>query len=790
MKHALHLIRLRLSRIWKLMLIISIGATGLAIFWWQNNIIDIRSQEWAAYDSGLQLFIQKLPWDFAKPKKSDDIVIIAIDDTTFDAIDASDRTQVDWKARYGLWPYDRRIWADVIDNLSKAGARMLVMDMVLDTSRSDESGDVAMAEAMTESRFPVYLGFNVIAKDASLFPGLPKVEPRNRPMLSRIPATTAPTEAEPKDPPPDDSVFEEEPEVDFAVAMTERRQLAAQAYAFPLEVRALETPAFSTGGDPRFPKPAVTPLLNAASGFGSVAPEFDDDGKMRRTRFIWSDGTNPYVSLPVAAAADWFGAEKVIIEPGHLKLGTHDVPINPDGSAEINYGGKLFERYEVIPLVSVLRHRGANDGFEKFKDKFVILGGISLGTGDTKATPLDEQSPGVVKQAATLDNLIHRRFILEAPFWLSCLVALGLAFFSVTIILVVRSPFVEIGWPLLLFVTFFVLPGLVTVSTQMHVLSAMPSLAGTLASVAGTIFNHFFAEKEREQLKAMFSSYMETELVEQMVEARELPKLDGENHDITAFFSDIKGFSTFSERFREEPKALMRLLNRYLSAVTPALTHHGACIDKYIGDAVVALFGAPVKYPDHALRACQAALDVQKVISSLRDSFRAEGLPDVYTRIGLNSDRLLVGNIGSAQLMDYTALGDGMNLASRLEGANKAYGTLIMMGENTYQRVKDHVEARELDRVRVAGKMQAVSIYELLSMKGELPTTKAPTLAQYAQALQLYRERHFGQASMLLQVALAADPTDGPCQHLLEQCRSMLESPPDTTWDGVTSLEK
>lgn len=768
------------------MLLISCGATVGSIVWWQNNVLDIRSQEWSAYDSGLQLFIQKLPLELAKPKRSKDVVVIAIDDATFDAIDASDRDKVDWKARYGLWPYDRRIWADVIEYLAKAKARMLVMDMVLDTSRSDESGDVAMAEAMTKAGFPVYLGFNVIPKDAT-FTGLPKVEPHNRPMLTaKSPALSAAPEAEPADP----GGFEEAPEVDPETAREERRRLAAEAYAFPLTVRGLETPAFLQGGEPRYPKPAVTPLLTAASGFGSVAPEFDDDGKMRRTRFVWTDGVNSYVSLPVAAAADWFGADTVVVEPGKLHLGKHEVPINPDGSAEINYGGKLFERFHVIPLVDVLRHRGADDGYEKFKDKFVLLGGISLGTGDTKAMPLDEQSPGVVKQAAVLENLIHRRFILEAPFWVSCLVALGLAFLSISIILVVRSPFVEIGWPLLLFVTFFMVPGWVAVTTDVHVLSVMPSLAGTLASVAGTVFNHFFAERERERLKAMFASYMEAELLEQMVEARELPKLDGENHDITAFFSDIKGFSTFSERFREDPKSLMRLLNRYLSTVTPALTRHGACIDKYIGDAVVALFGAPVKHPDHALRACRAALEAQRVIADLREVFRKEGLPDVYTRIGLNSDNLLVGNIGSAQLMDYTAIGDGMNLAARLEGANKAYGTLIMMGENTYQLVKAEVEARELDEVRVAGKTQAVKIYELLALKGELPAAKRATLELYAKSLQLFRAREFAEGEKLLQLALQQDPGDGPCQHLLQRCRTMIQTPPPADWDGVASLEK
>ena len=169
----------------------------------------------------------------------------------------------------------------------------------------------------------------------------------------------------------------------------------------------------------------------------------------------------------------------------------------------------------------------------------------------------------------------------------------------------------------------------------------------------------------------------------------------------------------------------MRLLNRYLSAVTPELTGEGACIDKYIGDAVVALFGAPVHYDDHALRACQGALAVQKAIGKLREEFRKEGLPDVYTRIGLNTGTMMVGNIGSAQLLDYTAIGDEMNLAARLEGANKIYGTLIMMGPGTCEAVRDDVDSRELDLVRVAGKTKAVAVYELLALRGQTQRPEA-----------------------------------------------------------------
>ena len=245
-----------------------------------------------------------------------------------------------------------------------------------------------------------------------------------------------------------------------------------------------------------------------------------------------------------------------------------------------------------------------------------------------------------------------------------------------------------------------------------------------------------------------------------------------------------------AEKLKEEPKQLMRILNRYLSVVTPELTGEGACIDKYIGDAVVALFGAPVAHDDHALRACRGALAVQVAIGKLREEFRKEGLPDVYTRVGLNTGTMMVGNIGSAQLLDYTAIGDEMNLAARLEGANKNYGTLIMMGQGTYEKVKDQVECRELDHIRVAGKKNASTVYELLAMKGELHHDKMKVVDLYGQALLAYRARRFGDAKIKLGQALQVDESDGPSRRLLTFCTEFEVHPPPEGWDGVSGLEK
>jgi adenylate cyclase len=426
----------------------------------------------------------------------------------------------------------------------------------------------------------------------------------------------------------------------------------------------------------------------------------------------------------------------------------------------------------------------------QFKGKVVVVGGIAVGTGDSKATPLEHAKPALVKQAATIDNLLKNQFIIAAPTWASWLFAFFIAALSVSLVIVVRNTFVDIGWPVLLYVGFFTVTGSFLVATRIHVLSALPGLAGTVASILASTWERLFARKERERIKELFQNYMEADLVELMIEQKSLPNLEGQNLNVTAFFSDIKGFSTFSELLKDRPQELMRLLNRYLSVVTPNLTAEGACIDKYIGDAVVALFGAPVAHHDHALRACRAALEVQKAIGELRTALRNEGLPDVYTRVGLNTGTMMVGNIGSAQLLDYTAIGDEMNLAARLEGANKNYGTLIMMGQGTYDAVRDNVEARELDRVRVAGKHNAVTVYELISMKGDIPHEKQQLITFYAEALALYRDRRFAQAKELLGKALEVDQTDGPSNRLLSLCSEFERHPPEPKWDAVSTLEK
>lgn len=816
MRRALELIRLRVGRTWLLMLLLAAAGTGFAALWWQYDVMEISDDERGAYDDGLKAFTlpKRDALKFVQEKtglgkvvRSDDIVVIALDDKTLTRVAADEF----YATRYGNnLPFRRVVWGDLFTYLDKAGAKGVLFDVVMNESSSDATADRALDDALDATALPVVVGFNT----SPTAPPLPKVEPSATRPVGRRPSLV-------KEVGPDE--FPEEPPPEALAA--QRLEWAAKAYAFPLKSEGgLTVPTFPTeqaldaAGKPtgqelaHSPMPAIPPVLELADGFGAVTAEEDEDGKLRRTAFVYTDGINNYLTSPLALLAKTEGASEIVVAPGKLTIGQRQVRINQDGTAEINYAGKLADRFRMVSLIDILgrfhfcnARVGKTDAVEYdcpagdmakdpegafLKGKYVVVGQIAVGTGDVKATPLEQATPGLVKQAATLDNLLHDRFIIAAPFWVSLLFSFLVALFSVALVLVVRNTFIDIGWPVLLYVGFFTITGSFLVATNIHVLSAMPGLAGTVASILATTWERLFARQERERMKEMFQNYMEADLVELMVEQKQLPSLEGENLHVTAFFSDIKGFSTFSEKLKDQPKELMRLLNRYLSAVTPQLTGEGACIDKYIGDAVVALFGAPIPHDDHPLRACRAALQVQKTIGELREAFRKEGLPDVYTRVGLNTGTMMVGNIGSAQLLDYTAIGDEMNLAARLEGANKNYGTLIMMGPGTWEAVKDHVEARELDRVRVAGKTQAVTVYELLAMRGELHHDKLKVVDLYGQALLAYRARRFTEAKGTLGRALEIDNGDGPSRRLLTLCMEFELHPPPEGWDAVSTLEK
>jgi adenylate cyclase len=783
----LRVLRLRLRNHLWLMLGIAALSTGLTAVCWHLGWLWLPSLERAMYDSAVTTFTHRPNRLYPTQVQSPHIVVVAIDQSSIDGI----RNNPSYARNYGTYPWTRSLWARVAEELAAGGAKAVMFDAVMDERYTDASADLAFTGVLADTGLPFYLGVSTHPSAAPL----PRAEPAPaRPAAVKIP------EPIPADPPGQEEEFEEVEE-EQAQPPTDPME-AARALVFPVKTDGRQLPLLEAEPTPGLRQryyvvPPIGTLLREVDGFGLVEVEPDPDGRMRRTRFAYTDGVNSYVTLPVAVVADLFEARELEFSGGKMRLGSRTFEVNPDGSAELDYGGTLHERFRIVPLVAVLdawvnRSKGKPTGLspDLFSGKIVVIGGTAVGLGDSKATPFAASTPGVSKQLAVLENFLDGRFITEAPFWVSVLFALALSLLSAVVLMTLRWPILELAWFLTIIPLVFLVMGFSLAAERVHILAALPMVSGLLSSMGAVASNHLFANREAAFIRQAFSRYMEPRLIEQMIEEKQLPRLDGEQREVTAFFSDIRGFSTFSERFKNDPHALVRVLNMYLTRVSSALLREGGCLDKYIGDAVVCLFGAPFNHPDHAVRACRGALAARDEVDRLRAEFRLQGLPDVYTRIGLNSAKLFVGNFGSEQLFDYTAIGDGMNLAARLEGANKAYGSLIMIGPTTYQLARGHIEVRELDWVRVAGKTEAVTVYELLALKGQLPGTKRETVDRYHEALAFYRQARFREAAAILEAQQVRDPEDGPLDALLARCRKYEQNPPPLPFDGVTNLDK
>jgi adenylate cyclase len=312
-------------------------------------------------------------------------------------------------------------------------------------------------------------------------------------------------------------------------------------------------------------------------------------------------------------------------------------------------------------------------------------------------------------------------------------------------------------------------------------------LAGVVGVLAVNVRFYLDERSQKALIRDAFGQYLSPKVVSELVRDPGKLALGGENREMTAFFSDLAGFSTIAETLG--PTELVALLNEYLTLMCEVIADYDGTIDKFEGDAIMGFWGAPIAREDHARLACYAAIDMQKALAGLRERLRADGRPLLFARMGLNSGEMLVGNLGSDQRMDYTVMGDAVNLASRLEGANKFYGTAIMISEGTRTLAGDAVETRELDRIRVVGKREPVTVHELLDRRGLVTGPRAELVDRYGRALAAYRDRRFDDALAGFREALAVDPDDGPSRTYVERCEHYAVAPPGADWDGVWQLD-
>ena len=329
------------------------------------------------------------------------------------------------------------------------------------------------------------------------------------------------------------------------------------------------------------------------------------------------------------------------------------------------------------------------------------------------------------------------------------------------------------------------------------VIPLVAPIAAVITTYTGNVIYKFLVEqKDKRFLKSTFGAYISPDLIDQMYAEKQEPKLGGDAGYHTAFFSDIQSFSAFSEVL--EPERMVALMNEYLTEMTNVLLDRHGTLDKYIGDAIVAFYGAPVPVEDHEYQACMTALDMETRLIELRKKWESEGdWPDIvhnmHHRVGLNSGDMVTGNMGSSMRMNYTMMGDTVNIAARLEASAKQYGVYIQVAENTYTKVKDQFEWRNLDYVQVKGKNVPVKVYELLAEKGKLEGNYADIIGLYEEGLKCYYNQDWDKAlkkfeqSKELEDMFPTRPTS-PSHVYIMRCKHLKENPPGDNWDGVWKL--
>ncbi|MEW6515563.1 MAG: adenylate/guanylate cyclase domain-containing protein [candidate division FCPU426 bacterium] len=679
-----------------------------------------RRLEWLATD-----WLQRVQAGWQPPQT--DLAFVVLDQKSLDV----------GEAEFGLtWPWPRESYAQALDFLNRAGAKIILFDFTFSEPSSYQAGDDETLAASLHSAGNVYLP--VITYDTG------------------SPATTA-------------HLASRRPELFLHPAMGPGlRQAPRQSVNLP-----------------------VDPLLSAVAGLGEARFQPDADGVQRRVEPLVMLGSG---ALPALGLAPWMPARtSVSVGQNRLQIGGRSWPLDSQGRLVLRYPGRWqsYPRASLSDVIksNVLLQEGQPPLVEpgRFRGKVVVIGSTAAGLMDLRKTPLDTDTPG---------------FFVSAALW-----AAGKT----------NQAYDEtwrgrLAWPLaVLLIVIGAWAG--TLSVGRGLLASGAALAGFLAAasllffyrgllfdllapVLGLIVAHASAwglsyraeHRQKRFIQGAFSQVLSPTVLERLMQEPGRLHAGGELVEATVYFSDLAGFTTVSESL--DPRHLVEVLNLYLGEMVATIVdEQQGYVDKFIGDAVMAFWGAPLPDPDQAYRACVSALRNQDRLAALQGRLRDLGLPaGLSMRIGLHTGPVVVGMMGSPKKLNYTVIGDTVNLASRLEGANKQYGTRILASGDLIDRVAGRVVAREVDRIRVKGKTQPTRLFELVGLQGQVGEDLMQFVGVYSRGLELYYQRSFAAARRQLEEALKLRPEDEPARVLVERCRAFSRKRPPKDWDGVTTL--
>ncbi|MFH1416004.1 MAG: adenylate/guanylate cyclase domain-containing protein [Elusimicrobiota bacterium] len=545
-------------------------------------------------------------------------------------------------------------------------------------------------------------------------------------------------------------------------------------------------------------------LLNTLKGTGYADGSPDEDGVIRKAplfaRYRDTDRIYPLISFRLAC--DFLGVkfdETEFIDDKYVLLRFEDtkktplkIPVDSHCQMIVNYASGE-EGISTYPYELILKsYNQIKNGEEPLidltdlKNSIVLVGQTATGTVDANPIPLFPSYPMVGVHISILDTIISGQFIRESETSHDILLLLFLGILM-GFIIPKLSPVRGIIFTLLILIIYVAVNYSLFANYGICFHIVYPSLVIFLCDLSVVIYKYATEEQEKKMIKNVFSTYMTPSVVTKILKNPDSLKLGGERREMTVYFSDLSGFTTISESL--SPEDLVHLINEYLEAMTNIIFKYEGTLDKYEGDAIMAFWNAPVDQPDHALRCCKAALDCFEELARLQEKWLAEDRPPLNMRIGINTGNMIVGNMGSNTRMDYTVMGDSVNLGARLESANKEYGTRLMISEFTKAHVENEVELRELDALKVKGKTKPVHVYELMALKGELPEEKQKAIRLFKQGILLYKGRKWDESIIMFNSVLKVIPDDGPSRTYLARCNEYKNNPPDGNWDGVWELK-
>jgi adenylate cyclase len=555
--------------------------------------------------------------------------------------------------------------------------------------------------------------------------------------------------------------------------------------------------------------------------------DLDLDGTIRSKRLVVRSGQTYFPSLSLKAyliANHQNAAIKIETNPATgrreiSEFGVTDndtgdmvfkIPTDGQGALMINYAGPqtMFPHMSLAELLNnsddaeiIYRPSPGKAGkwpqqkmkvkkSEWLKDKILIVGATAVGIFDLRVTPFDKNYPGAETHANVVSNLLTRKFMRP---WDGEPARMPLVLLAIGITLSVALA--QLGAIGGLVLASFYLGGFALIDKlylfdQGIVVTVIwPIILTVTIFIILTFYRYLTEERGKRELRQTFQKYVSPAIVEEILSDPKNIELGGRKTDLTVMFSDVRGFTTISEKL--DPRALSDLLNSYLTPMTDIVFKNRGTLDKYMGDAIMAFFGAPLGYPDHAHHACRCALQSLEKLFELQKEYERKGLPTIDIGIGLNSGEVSVGNMGSETVRSYTVMGDAVNLASRLEGINKQYGTRIILSEFTYAKVKNDFICREVDWVKVKGKALPVKIFELIAEKKKTGSNDRmdEVIKWFDEGYLKYHEKAWGAALASFTKALNIKPDDEVSKVYLERCQEYLIEPPPDDWDGVFTMK-